>query len=160
MSASRRVAFWAAASIAMLALASFLLTLTRVPMVGAYWNRHILFLSLGGGALSIGYTSNQPPGFGRGIDGPHLGSRIGPTLWWFQRSFSFVNPTLTAVPEIDIPLWAPFTLATTIALATARAGRWHPRACPACGYDLTGLPTSQCPECGSVPSPNPVPSKT
>jgi hypothetical protein len=45
------------------------------------------------------------------------------------------------------------------ALIQTRPAAGAPTHCPACGYDLTGLPLPRCPECGTPferPAPNPA----
>lgn len=58
---------------------------------------------------------------------------------------------------IDIPLWLPLSL---FGITSAVLWRRHLRAarpvnaCPACGYDRSGLAaTTPCPECGAAPTP-------
>jgi hypothetical protein len=52
--------------------------------------------------------------------------------------------------RLILPLWLPFLL-----IAAPTAWLWHrtrrvpPGHCPKCRYDLTGIATSTCPECGS-----------
>lgn len=54
---------------------------------------------------------------------------------------------------VRLPLWIP-TVALLIwcALAWRRARFPRPGLCPRCGYDLAGLPSEQCPECGRTPT--------
>ena len=77
------------------------------------------------------------------------------TTWRVQWWGSLVRETGKQAIWLRIPLW-PFVLLTGI------PGAWmllrkpkppNPNACPACGYDKTGLPRSPtgpapCPECG------------
>lgn len=55
------------------------------------------------------------------------------------------------------PLWMPalaFALAATYLEHRARRlYSWSASRCGACGYDLAGLKTNRCPECGSLISP-------
>jgi len=52
---------------------------------------------------------------------------------------------------IAIPLWMPLALLAggTACLSWIDRRRHPPGACPACGYDLSGLPAGPCPECGA-----------
>jgi hypothetical protein len=46
-----------------------------------------------------------------------------------------------------LPLWIPLAVSTACTILFMRAARRRARGhCPACGYDLAGLPA--CPECG------------
>jgi hypothetical protein len=59
--------------------------------------------------------------------------------------------------SLALPLWLPFiatAIPATFFLSPARSFlRRRAGLCPACAYDLRGLPAhSQCPECGYVPS--------
>ena len=76
--------------------------------------------------------------------------------WWFSSGEG--SGRYSGVPYLSfyrIPLW-PFVLLTGVPgvwmLAKTRT-HTNPHACPACGYDRTGLPQSStgpapCPECG------------
>ena len=76
--------------------------------------------------------------------------------WWFRR---LENPISRAPGGVTvtwrIPLW-PFVLLTGVPgvwMLVKTRRRTNPNACPACGYDRTGLPQSPtgpapCPECG------------
>jgi len=75
------------------------------------------------------------------------------TDWWFRcRLWTFEN---TPVTSLFIPLW-PFVLLTGVPgvwMLIKSRKHTNPNACPACGYDRTGLPQSStspapCPECG------------
>jgi hypothetical protein len=68
----------------------------------------------------------------------------GRILWWpyAARAFGHLH--------IGIPLWLPLGL---VSMPTSLAWwRWNrrrgPDLCPACGYDLSGIATGVCPECG------------
>jgi hypothetical protein len=63
--------------------------------------------------------------------------------WWYQESSFFAR-------SWSIPLWPallPFAGLYARQYARARWGR-KPWQCPQCGYDLRGLSTATCPECG------------
>ena len=67
-------------------------------------------------------------------------------------------PELRRTPPvlaIFIPLWMPATLAAGVLIAL-RLTRSIPAAghCPTCNYNLAGLPTPVCPECGRADSPD------
>jgi hypothetical protein len=54
---------------------------------------------------------------------------------------------------VSIPLWIAFLASALAWFAARRAGWQHtPGHCHACGYDLQGLPTPRCPECGRAAS--------
>ena len=73
----------------------------------------------------------------------------GPIVWKFRKFRHFPGVTWT------IPLW-PFVLLTGVPgvwMLVKTRKRTNTNACPACGYDRTGLPQSStgpapCPECG------------
>lgn len=55
--------------------------------------------------------------------------------------------------EIALTMLVAFLLLLPWRIAAGnRADERTPR-CPFCGYDTTGLPSAQCPECGTTPSP-------
>jgi hypothetical protein len=55
-----------------------------------------------------------------------------------------------------LPLWMPLipvgVWVAWVVRAVWRTRRPRPHACPKCGYDLRGLPTGRCPECGTPAS--------
>lgn len=51
-----------------------------------------------------------------------------------------------AVPLVILTMAVPASLLLDRARATSHLGRIE--ACPSCGYEVTGLPTDICPECG------------
>mgnify|MGYP000405555727 CR=1 FL=1 len=69
--------------------------------------------------------------------------------WWFW--WAWIDDAL----EFGIPLW-PFILLTSVPgvwMLVKTRKHTNPHACPACGYDRTGLPQTStgpapCPECG------------
>jgi hypothetical protein len=80
--------------------------------------------------------------------GWHLRSRTEPMRWWFlfeQKAFAGITVT-----SVFVPLWAVVVaFATAASLLWRHARRRPPGACPACGYDLRGVPATVCPECGT-----------
>jgi hypothetical protein len=70
------------------------------------------------------------------------------------------QPSLNGIPFgktwfVEFPLWFPPAVAMALTLCAARSqrrgGAGH--LCPACGYDLSGLPPgSPCPECATIPT--------
>jgi hypothetical protein len=91
-----------------------------------------------------------------GADSPY--NVIG-THWQWTRSRTYVQelwsrPTLAG--DIWIPAWLivgpPFAAALTLWVPVIRARRRRAGQCE-CGYDLRGLPSSICPECGRTPAP-------
>jgi predicted RNA-binding Zn-ribbon protein involved in translation (DUF1610 family) len=133
--------------------------LLAVVWVGSIWRgvnlivtpSIMLFLSPG----SVGWTYQDDPA--RPLKGPRfriMHSAGLPTTWWFEHGrMDFPNGTSWSIWYGS--LW-PFVLLTGV------PGVWmliktrkhaNPHACPACGYDRTGLPQSPtgpapCPECG------------
>lgn len=87
------------------------------------------------------------------------GTRAAPGLHWGWQAFEFwpfpvvdrfhVTPT-SGVTQVMVPLWIPLVLAAAptawLFLIARHGGAAH---CPACGYDLAGVPTPTCPECGA-----------
>jgi len=75
--------------------------------------------------------------------------------WWFQyKRMGIFGPPNTSFWLV--PLW-PFVLLTGVPgvwMLVKTRKRTNPHACPACGYDRTGLPQTPtgpapCPECGT-----------
>lgn len=76
-----------------------------------------------------------------------IDSRFG--LTWSPRASTSSAPSAFSTWSVRIPLWIPFLL-----LASPCAWFWFrhytrtPGICDSCGYDLRGLTTGKCPECG------------
>lgn len=99
-------------------------------------------------------------------DGPALRARIRISSRRDVPAFAFQwpwqgipqNPNLppVAIRFVRFPMWAPgLLLLIPAAIAVHRGPRLqrHRRErglCPACGYDLRGLPEPRCPECGGA----------
>jgi hypothetical protein len=82
-------------------------------------------------------------------------------LWWYPRTDQWdVNPdvTVSVGTHVSVVWWCPFwmwSLAFGVVPAIAfvrgplrRMRRWRRGLCVSCGYDLTGLQETRCPECG------------
>jgi hypothetical protein len=55
-----------------------------------------------------------------------------------------------------VPLWPLFLLSILCSAWLWRLDRKpKPGHCPRCGYDLAGIPSGACPECGSASTPTP-----
>jgi hypothetical protein len=54
--------------------------------------------------------------------------------------------------SITIPLWCPFVAIAVPTLFVTLSRPSRSGLCPKCGYDLTGAPSSTCPECGKSAS--------
>lgn len=73
-------------------------------------------------------------------------------IWRFSLRRDAMSPAIWTT--VLIPLW-PFILLTGVPgmwMRIKSRRRTNPNACPACGYDLTGLPAGgggACPECGA-----------
>jgi hypothetical protein len=99
-------------------------------------------------ALALGQGSFGLVGDTSGLK--HQGLQIEPTdhtgefIWWFEHGG--IMGTGYAVA----PLWVPMLLSAVVAgLMWYLSVRTRPGQCPACGYNLQGLPATQpCPECG------------
>ncbi len=76
--------------------------------------------------------------------------------WLFERRVDVVQGGVMRT-SLFIPLW-PFVLLTGVPgvwMLVKTRKRTNPNACPACGYDRTGLPQTStgpapCPECGKT----------
>jgi len=125
--------------------------------VDAGWLMTPTFLvGLCGGAFGIA-TTEHPTGFPTGMRPMH-GIETQPDWnmtywfgWWRARGIAMHYARWIVV----IPLW-PFVLLTGVPgvwMLVKTRRHTNPNACPACGYDRTGLPQSStgpapCPECG------------
>ncbi len=116
----------------------------------SYSSRHasVAFHRGGVGVFLAGNMPGYHDGF-KLYDGDH---RI--ALWWF----SFEHQTMVTGndhTQLHAPLW-PFVLLTGVPgvwMLVKTRRHTNPHACPACGYDRTGLPQTPtgpapCPECG------------
>jgi hypothetical protein len=105
--------------------------------------RHLLLqhglIQLTSGGPRAGPPETGPLGRVRwgGNDGPH----------WRMWFWSADRPSRTYL-RVNIPLWAPFLLATTPTAFLWRLSRPLRLGHCSCGYNLAGLDDGVCPECG------------
>lgn len=77
------------------------------------------------------------------------GKKNQPPITWLP-SFNFDTKAGSDPPYVSIPLWAPFVLSTLLTAITFYwFGKPKPGQCRACRYDLAGLESEVCPECGT-----------
>jgi hypothetical protein len=117
---------------------------------------HFVALSHGAFTFSkIPSLSNQPTGleftfsssFDRNPQGPHLR----PVLWLWRPSLVryAARGGYSGQFGLCIPLWIPFlVLAAPTAWLWYRDRRHPPGCCVRCVYDLSGIDSGICPECG------------
>jgi len=99
-------------------------------------------------SASVGHVLVDNEGFGWYDSGKWS------AIWWFSYEAKQSSP-LNSLYEWQIPLW-PFVLLTGVPgvwMLVKTRKHANPNACPACGYDRTGLPQTStgpapCPECG------------
>jgi len=141
--AARKTAKWGGTAATVLLVAVWVVS-TRWE--GAYRGssgHHVMVIA---GAVYATHDSDPSWPVPRGTG--YLEEHSFPLEWWFVANSS---PTRWSVL---VPLWALILPAAVIAAVGWRLESLHRRrarlgACPACGYDLSGLPQGgKCPECG------------
>lgn len=128
-----------------------------------------LYVAAGGGQFGVGVLRRDPASNALGVPPPGW-SRIplDSTKWWITKSESssvrwtagvigYEEDKLPGIRNscIVVVLWAPVLLCAVISAVAARS--WRRRAlieishhlC-SCGYDLSGVVSAACPECGRV----------
>lgn len=101
-------------------------------------------------------------GTGLSINGKWVTFFVAPPLWSASR-WSDIRWLPASMPgHIHVPVFYFAPLAAIVPLLIARARRRRRRAglCIRCGYDLDGLTTARCPECGAENSPSEPPQLT
>jgi|GEM_PF-572659 len=127
----------------------------KVEMSMVVWPQYLLVADRGAVGLQQYFSSDDD-------SSPLVSFRVNP-LWkarWWYRDESYDLPFFSGVTWSDtmvwyFPLW-PFVLLTGVPgvwMLVKTRKHTNPNACPACGYDRTGLPQSPtgpapCPECG------------
>ena len=96
--------------------------------------------------------SGWPEPAGVSIQVHRKGALPTPTIQWWPRYDPAASP---AHGLVSIPLWPIAILlgVTSVALWCRDARATDPGRCPRCGYDLAGLATTPCPECGDATPP-------
>jgi hypothetical protein len=130
-----------------------LLVVVIVPLwVSSAWRRHVLFMPTGNQALLviIQYGAVELLHYNAGVPGrPGWESESLEHCSFFWWKFARVGDSFGW--DIVFPLWIPIAI-----LAACGAFLWwrdRPRfpagRCARCGYDLSGVATGPCPECGA-----------
>ena len=85
-----------------------------------------------------------------GLDVANVGFGV---QWWFEVQWPF--------GWIAVPLWLPFALIAIPTVYFWFTDRRLPRPgqCTQCGYNLQGLTSKRCPECGDVIESHPINGK-
>jgi hypothetical protein len=105
------------------------------------YNRPTLSVGVGAGALLVMWRNSAISLPGRWSVGSHTAG---------LSEIRFKRESLAGVQRRVIPLWP---LAAASVLATIWAWRrrpFPPGRCSSCGYDLRGLESDHCPECGTA----------
>lgn len=114
---------------------------------------HAALYTLGGNLVFFIEQGNNPSG----IDGIHTNveSRtdlLGEPGWeWGLPSIGPGDIGGVTSFHTTLPLWAPFVLlAGSTGWLWYRGERHLAGSCPRCGYDVSGIASSACPECGLI----------
>ena len=155
----RRIAIWTGAALSTLIAAAWMASGWQSFDWGVKAGTQVRVLWLSGGCC--GMTCDDARWFGGDSAAPWPGSfhRV-----WFgdyakpgphwKAGFSWKGRSKGSGGRLSIPLWLPFLL-----IAAPTAWTWHvsrrvpPGHCPKCRYDLTGIATATCPECGTAITP-------
>lgn len=75
-----------------------------------------------------------------------------PLRWPVRTARPYIDGTFRDILIIDLRLWVIALAAAGVALGVWLIGRRYrdPAKCPDCGYDIRGLTSGTCPECGSL----------
>lgn len=115
--------------------------------VGIYLDQSGGFCGIGSGvfAWSAGVPAPGPSSWQLMVN--LFPKELWPKVYWLPRLASPQPGNLSYVP-----LWMPWIVIAGFTFWLFRADRLKaPHACPACGYDKTGLPAgAPCPECGAA----------
>jgi hypothetical protein len=139
-------------------LAAYALSATRLWILGYGTSETLVRLHLWRGRLDLqiwdGATGHPLTGFR--LEAVPLSETMysgwRQALGWLWDSYT-VPPTGIRRVELGVPLWSVALLTAPVCVT---AWRRQPKrgGCPACNYDLSGLPPgSPCPECAAAPRP-------
>ncbi len=156
LSSMRRPRFWAWTLTLTAALLAVVWVGSMKVAMDVMFSHNLVFFNSGGFVFVRGIPLR--------IDNPEVKVYVRESWtarWWFASR----NDPLPAGGSITVlwrvPLW-PFVLLTGVPgvwMLVKTRKHTNPNACPACGYDRTGLPQSgpaPCPECGKRAVPDSV----
>ena len=72
-------------------------------------------------------------------------------LWGFEWRWHVPPKSMRSI-SLTIPLWAPFAPLAALSFFLWRLDRRPAGHCVSCGYDLSGIASRRCPECGVQPA--------